>query len=183
MTDDGARATRLLLATRFLRSIGQGALAVDFALYLRALNWSAVAISALLSAALMVGVILTLFAGPLSDRGGRKRFLFAYEAAQAIAGVVALVSAQPWLLGAAALVGGFGRGGNGGAGPIGPVEQAWLAQAVAPIRRGPVYSLNAALGFMGNAVGDWQLHRDRLHNHRGARRRHDLIETKTRCLE
>jgi MFS family permease len=104
MIDDGARAIRLLLATRFVRSIGQGALAVDFALYLRALGWSAVAISALLSAALMSGVVLTLFAGPLSDRGGRKRFLFAYEAAQAIAGAAALVSAQPWLLCAAALV-------------------------------------------------------------------------------
>lgn len=54
---------------------------------------------------------------------------------------------------AAALVGGFGRGGNGAAGPFAPVEQAWLAQAVAPMRRGPVYSLNAALGFLGNAVG------------------------------
>jgi MFS family permease len=112
-----------------------------------------VAISALLSAALMCGVVLTLFAGPLSDRGGRKPFLFAYEAAQALAGVAALMSAQPWFLCAAALVGGFGRGGNGGAGPFGPVEQAWLAQAVAPVRRGPVYSLNAALGFLGNAVG------------------------------
>jgi len=74
------------MATRFVRSIGQGALAVDFALYLRALDWSAVAISVLLSAALMSGVVLTLFAGPLGDRGARKRFLFAYEAAQAIAG-------------------------------------------------------------------------------------------------
>jgi MFS family permease len=153
MANDGARTTRLLLATRFVRSIGQGALAVDFALYLRALDWSAVAISAVLSAALITGVALTLIAGPLSDRGGRRRFLFAYEAAQTLAGVAALLSAQPILLGAAAMVGGFGRGGNGGAGPFGPVEQAWLAQAVAPMRRGPVYSLNAALGFLGNAVG------------------------------
>src|ERR1700760_3872981 len=80
MTDDGVRATRLLLATRFVRSIGQGALAVDFTLYLHALGWSAVAISAVLSAALITGVILTLVAGPLSDRGGRRRFLFGYEA-------------------------------------------------------------------------------------------------------
>lgn len=153
MTDDGARATRLLLATRFVRSIGQGALAVDFTLYLRALGWSAVAISSLLSAALMIGVVLTLFAGPLSDRGGRRPFLFFYEAAQALAGVAALLSAQPWVIFAAALVGGFGRGGNGGAGPFAPVEQAWLAQTVSPARRGPVYSLNAALGFLGNAAG------------------------------
>jgi MFS family permease len=153
MANDGVRTTRLLLATRFVRSIGQGALAVDFALYLRALDWSVVAISAVLSAALITGVVLTLVAGPLSDRGGRRRFLFAYEAAQTLAGVVALFSAQPVLLWAAAMVGGFGRGGNGGAGPFAPVEQAWLAQAVTPMRRGPVYSLNAALGFLGNAVG------------------------------
>ena len=153
MVDDAARTTRLLLATRFVRSIGQGALAVDFALYLRALDWSAVAISAVLSAALITGVVLTLVTGPLSDRGGRRRFLLAYEAAQTLAGAVALVSAQPVLLWAAAMVGGFGRGGNGGAGPFAPVEQAWLAQAVTPMRRGPIYSLNAALGFLGNAVG------------------------------
>jgi MFS family permease len=153
MAADRARTTRLLLATRFVRSIGQGALAVDLTLYLRALDWSAVTISAVLAAALLAGVILTLVAGPLSDRGGRRRFLFGYEAAQCLAGLAALVSAHPLVLGAAAVVGGFGRGGNGGAGPFGPVEQAWLAQAVPLARRGPVYSLNAALGFLGNAAG------------------------------
>jgi MFS family permease len=149
----GDRTTRLLLLIRFVRSIGQGALAVDLTLYLRALHWSAVAISVVLSAALLLGVALTLIAGPLSDRSGRRPFLFGYEAAQCLAGLAALLSAQPLLLGAAAVVGGFGRGGNGAAGPFAPVEQAWLAQAVTPARRGPVYSLNAALGFTGNATG------------------------------
>jgi MFS family permease len=153
MADDRDRTTRLLIASRFVRSIGQGAFAVDFSRDLRALDWSAVAISAVLSAALLVGVVLTLLAGPLSDRGGRRRFLFAYEAAQSVAGLAGLLSAQPVILSAAALVAGFGRGGNGAAGPFAPVEQAWLAQAVTPIRRGPVYSLNAALGFLGNAAG------------------------------
>ena len=153
MTDDRDRTTRLLLATRFVRSIGQGALVVDMTLYLRALTWSALAISAVLSAALLGGVVLTLLAGPLSDRGGRRRFLFAYEAAQFCAGLAACLSSQPAILSAAAVVGGFGRGGNGAAGPFAPVEQAWLAQSVSAVRRGPVYSLNAALGFLGNAVG------------------------------
>lgn len=153
MPDDSARTTRLLLTTRFIRSIGQGALAVDFTLYLRALHWSPVAISAVLAVALLLGVVLTLFAGPLSDRSGRRRFLLVYEAAQGIAGITALLSAQPAILTAAAMVGGFGRGGNGAAGPFAPVEQAWLAQSVSPMRRGPVYSLNAALGFSGNALG------------------------------
>lgn len=153
MEDVRARTTRLLLATRFIRSIGQGALAVDLTLYLRALHWSAVAISAVLAAALLLGVVLTLVAGPLSDRGGRRRFLLLYEAAQCVAGIAAVGSAEPAVLWAAIVVGGFGRGGNGAAGPFAPVEQAWLAQAVSASRRGPVYSLNAALGFLGNAVG------------------------------
>jgi MFS family permease len=106
-----------------------------------------------LSVALLVGVVLTLAAGPFSDRHGRRRFLFWYEAAQALAGLAALLSAQPAILTAAAMVGGFGRGGNGAAGPFAPVEQAWLAQSIAPSRRGSIYSLNAALGFLGNAVG------------------------------
>ena len=149
MATDGDRTTRLLLTTRFVRSIGQGALAVDFALYLRALDWSAVAISAVLSAALLTGVALTLIAGPLSDRGGRP-FLFAYEAAQTLAGVAALLSAQPILLGAAAMVGLM-------AATVVPAHLLLSSKPgwprLAPMRRGPVYSLNAALGFLGNAVG------------------------------
>ena len=62
------------MATRFIRSIGQGAMVVDFSLYLKALGWSAVEISLILSLALAVGVGLTLFAGPLSDRHGRRVF-------------------------------------------------------------------------------------------------------------
>ena len=65
------------MATRFVHSIGQGALAVDLrCICVRSTGrrWRSV----LLSAALMIGVVLTLFAGPLSDRGARKRFLFAY---------------------------------------------------------------------------------------------------------
>ncbi|HEX3989823.1 MAG TPA: MFS transporter, partial [Acetobacteraceae bacterium] len=104
-----------MLTTRFIRSVGQGALAVDFTLYLRALNWSAVAISAVLAAALLMGVALTLVSGPLSDRSGRRRFLFAYEAAQCLAGLAALFSGQAAILWAASMVGGFGRGGNGAA--------------------------------------------------------------------
>jgi predicted MFS family arabinose efflux permease len=145
--------TRLLLASRFVRSVGQGALAVDFTLYLHALRWTAPAISAILSGALGLGVALTLIAGPLSDRWGRRGFLFFYEAGQFLAALAATLSAHGAVLWPAALVAGFGRGGNGAAGPFTPVEQAWLAQTLTPEQRGPVYSLNAALGFTGNAAG------------------------------
>jgi len=133
--------------------VWQGALVVDFALYLQALGWSAVAISTVLAMALLVGAVLTMLLGPISDRFGRRRFLLAYDAAQGVAAAIAFVTTAPALLAAAAIVGGFGRGGSGAAGPFSPVEQAWLAQCVPASRRGPFYSLNAAVGFLGMAVG------------------------------
>lgn len=147
------RTTWLLIAARAVRSIGQGAMVVDFALYLKALGWSAVAISVVLGAALLVGAALTLLVGPLSDRIGRRRFLLGFEAAQMLASLAGLVSAAPSVVVAAGLVGGFGRGGNGAAGPFAPVEQAWLAQSVRRLDRGRIYSLNSAGGFIGMGVG------------------------------
>ena len=131
----------------------QGALVVDFALYLRALGWSAVLISTVLAMALLVGAVLTMLLGPLSDRFGRRRFLLAYDAAQGVAAAIAFITTAPGLLAAAAIVGGFGRGGSGAAGPFSPVEQAWLASCVPASRRGQFYSLNAAVGFLGMALG------------------------------
>jgi MFS family permease len=145
--------TRRLLLARALRSVGQGALVVDFALYLSALGWSGVAIGLLLSASGLFGAALSLLVGVVSDRLRRKPFLLTYEGLALLASLAALLTAQPWILGAAAIVGGFGRGANGSAGPFSPAEQAWLAEEVAPERRGMVYSLNTALGFFGMGLG------------------------------
>jgi len=142
-----------LMAARAARSVGQGALVAAFALYLHALGWSAPAIGATLSAALVVGAVLTLTVGPLSDRRGRRTFLLVYELLQAAAALLALLTAWPPVLVGAAIVGGFGRGANGSAGPFAPLEQAWLAQALSPGRRGAVFSVNAAIGFGGMALG------------------------------
>ncbi|MDE2490082.1 MAG: MFS transporter [Elusimicrobia bacterium] len=144
---------RGLLIARAGRSLGQGALVAAFALYLRALGWSAPEIGAVLSAALLGGAALTMTVGPLSDRLGRRRFLLAYEAIQAGAALLALATARLPLLVAAAIAGSFGRGANGTAGPFGPLEQAWLAQVVPDDRRGEVFSVNAAVGFVGMALG------------------------------
>lgn len=64
-----------------------------------------------------------------------------------------LLGSQPLLLSIATIASGFVRGANGAAGPSSPVEQAWLAEAIAPARRGQIYSLNAALGFFGVGFG------------------------------
>jgi MFS family permease len=145
--------TRRLLLARALRSVGQGALVVDFALYLSALGWSGIAIGALLSVSGLFGAALSLLVGTVSDRLRRKPFLLVYEGIALLAGIAALLTAQPLILSAAAIVGGFGRGANGSAGPFSPAEQAWLAEEVAPQRRGMVYSLNTALGFFGMGLG------------------------------
>ena len=142
-----------LMAARAARSLGQGALVAGFALYLHALGWSAPAIGATLSAALVAGAVLTLSVGPMSDRRGRRSFLLAYELLQAAAALLALLTASPPALVLAAIVGGFGRGANGGAGPFSPLEQAWLAQALPAGLRGPVFSANAGIGLRRMALG------------------------------
>ncbi len=144
---------RRLMAARAARSLGQGALVAAFTLYLHAMKWTAPEIGAVLSAALLIGAALTLAVGPLSDRRGRRRFLLVYEAIQAGAAALALATAWPPALVLAAIAGGFGRGANGSAGPFAPLEQAWLAQALPAHRLGSVFSMNAAIGFAGMALG------------------------------
>lgn len=147
------RDTRLLLGARAARSLGQGALIVAFALYLKALDWPATAIGALFTGGLLLDASLIVALGPLSDRLGRKRFLLGYETAQAIAAVVALCTSAPAALVVATLFGGFGRGANGSSGPFAPVELAWLSQALSRTARGRVYSMNMAIGFSGMGLG------------------------------
>lgn len=148
-----APATRRLLGARFWRSLAQGALVVDIALYLHALGWSGAAIGAVLSGGGLVGAGLNLAVGVVSDRSSRKPFLLAYEALTCICALVALFTTRSGILAAAIVFAGFGRGANGAAGPFAPAEQAWLAEAVEPAARGFVYSVNVALGFTGMTIG------------------------------
>jgi MFS family permease len=148
-----APAARRLLAARFWRSLAQGALVVDLALYLHELHWSGLAIGAVLSGGGLTGAVLSLGVGVASDRMRRKPYLLAYEVLTCACALVALESTRVWLLAPAIVLAGFGRGANGAAGPFSPAEQAWLAESVEPANRGFVYSLNGALGFLGMALG------------------------------
>ncbi len=145
--------TRRLIAARAARSVGQGALVVDFSLYLYSLHWTSVSIGLLLSSVGLLGAALSLWVGLSSDRLRRKPFLLGYESISLLCSIAALVTAQPWMLTSAAILGGFGRGATGAAGPFSPAEQAWLAENLAPERRGLIYSLNSALGFFGMSAG------------------------------
>lgn len=148
-----APRVRLLLAARFFRSIWQGALVADFALYLGRLDWRGEQIGALFGASFVVGAILSSLVGPLSDRWGYRRLLVGYEGAVAALFVAATWSANALLISVAAVFGGFGRGANGAPGCFVPVELAWLAALLPGQRRAPVFSLNTALGFVGMAIG------------------------------
>lgn len=147
------RNVRLLIGMRAVRSVGQGAMVAAFTLYLHALGWSATAIGAVLMGALLFGTLLTIIVGPLSDHGGRRAFLLAYDLVQALVALIAMLTTTPWLLVTAAVIGGFGRGANGSAGPFSPVEQAWLAIELPMQRRGSVFSANGAVGYIGMGVG------------------------------
>lgn len=148
-----APATRRLLALRFWRSISQGTLVVDLALFLHALGWSGAFIGLVLSAGGLSGAALNLMVGVTSDRLRRKPFLIAYELLTCVCAVLVMWTSDPVLLAVGIVLAGFGRGANGAAGVFAPAEQAWLAEAVSAESRGMVYSLNSAIGFGGMALG------------------------------
>lgn len=138
---------------RFVRSVGQGALVVDLALYLKALGWSGVAIGSVLGGAGLLAGFLSLAVGVLSDRWRRRPFLIFSALVTLSASGCALLTANPWILVPAILAAGFGRGINGAASFFSPAEQAWLARVVRRVNRGRVYSINTAVGSTGMAVG------------------------------
>jgi MFS family permease len=142
-----------LQIARTLRSITQGIAVVDLTLYLKDLQWSGTAIGGVMSAAGLVGAILILCIGIMSDRFGRKPFLIVYETMTAIAALLLVLTTQPAILTVIIVLTGFGRGQNGAAGPFTPAEQAWMAARVPRSERGHVFSTNTALGFFGMATG------------------------------
>lgn len=149
------QTARGLILVRALRSVAQGALTVDFVLYLKELHWSAPHIGLLLMSSGLVGASLSLVVGVASDRRGRKRFLIWYEVLLILGTLAALISRSMLILIPVAVIFAFGRGANGNAGPFGPAEQSWLARAVPPKERGATFSLNATAGFWGMALGSW----------------------------
>lgn len=142
-----------LMWVRALRSIGQGILVVNLALYLDALGWNAATIGGVLAAGGLSGVVLVLFVGVFSDRLGRKPFIIFYELLTAGCALVGLLSAHFVLLFIAITLSGFGKALSGSPGPFAPAEQAWLAAYVRGSERGKIYSINNALGFFGMATG------------------------------
>ena len=147
------RNIRLLIVSRFARSVGQGVTVASFALYLHALGFDGTVIGAVLTAGLIFGAALTAIVGPLSDRNSRRVMLLLYEVASGCAALAVVLTSSEAVLIAAAIIAGFGRGANGAAGPFAPVEQAWIAREVEGSTRRQALSFNATIGFLGMAAG------------------------------
>ncbi|MGC9270062.1 MFS transporter [Acidiphilium sp.] len=141
------------MAARLARSVSQGALVVDFALYVTKLGWHPAFLGVVFALAILFAIVLTAAIGPASDRLGRKQFVLIYEAISVLAALIGLLSQAPLLLAFAAIIGGFGRGANGAAGPFAPAEQSWLSGYIERRDFGAVLSLNTAIGFFGMALG------------------------------
>ncbi|PKR83158.1 MFS transporter [Heyndrickxia camelliae] len=144
---------RRLMLVNALRSVGQGMMVVDLALYLDALGWSTAAIGGVLATSGLLAIGLAPCIGIYSDRIGRKPFILFYElliAACALTGV--LTTNFIWLFIAISLSG-FGKADAGSPSPCAPAEQAWLSTFIPAAERGKVYSLNNALSFFGMATG------------------------------
>lgn len=133
--------------------MAQGALAVDFTLYLKARGWSAQDVGLLLLASGLISATLSLVVGIVSDRVGRRVFLLIYETGLIIGTALLVLVPNVWILMVVAAIFGFGRGANGTSGPFAPAEQAWLAQAIPDQRRSSVFNFNAGLQFGGMGVG------------------------------
>ena len=142
-----------LMGARGARSIAQGALVVDFALYVTKLGWSAALLGVVFALSILFAVAVTTLVGPASDRFGRKRFVLVYEAISVLASLIGLLTQAALPLAFAAVIGGFGRGANGSAGPFAPAEQSWLSGLIEKREFGTVLSINTAIGFFGMGIG------------------------------
>lgn len=147
------RSAKLLLGAKAARSVGQGALVANFALYLHALGWSSIEIGGLYSGSLLFGAVTILTIGPASDRYGARHFLQGYEVLQIACAATGFFSTDPWWLGAAAILGSFGHGAAGGAGPFSPAEQSWLSRIVHRKDMEVAFRWNAGIGFFGMGLG------------------------------
>uniref|UniRef100_A0A832AWP0 MFS transporter n=1 Tax=Desulfurella acetivorans TaxID=33002 RepID=A0A832AWP0_DESAE len=144
---------KYLLFVRFLRSIGQGLLIVDFALYLKAMGYNGFQIGLVYTFISLFGAFGSLLVGVVSDKTKRKPFLMIYTMLLMIASLGMLFTVNIYIIAILSAFGSFGLGANGAAGPFSPAEQALLAENIKPDKRGVIFSLNTALGFLGMSIG------------------------------
>lgn len=142
----------LLLAIRACRAFGFGVSAVLIGMFLRDRGLSAGLIGLTLSLGLFVGSLSSIGLALLASRVGRRSSLALSGLLMAVAGLDLAFAAPAWLL---VLAGGTGMLGAASIdlGPFAAVEQALLAESVAPSRRNVAFARYAMAGALAAAGG------------------------------
>jgi MFS family permease len=143
---------RLLFATRALRMFAFGVGSVVLVLHLAAAGVREDRIGLLLTLTLLGDVVVSFGVTTRADRAGRRRMLALGGLLVAGAGVAFAAAAPFPLLAAAAFVGVLSPSGNE-VGPFLAVEQAAIAQEVAPERRTAVFAWYQLTGAVATALG------------------------------
>ncbi|HKN14052.1 MAG TPA: MFS transporter [Candidatus Binatus sp.] len=143
---------RLLLTTRALRGLADGAVSVLLPGYLTAIGFSPLRVGAIVFGTLLGSAALTLWVGLATDRLGRRRVLLAACALMLLTGIGFATTTSFWPLFVVAVVGTL----NPSAGDVSlflPVEQAALAEAAEPSDLTAMFALYNVAGAMAGAFG------------------------------
>jgi MFS family permease len=142
----------LLFATRVVRLLAYGSLAVVLVLYLAEVGLREQEIGLLLTMTLVGDTAISLWITTRADRIGRKRMLIAGAALMLLGGLVFAVTDNFWLLLLAATVGVLSPSGNE-VGPFLAIEQAALAERVAAEQRTRLFAWYQLAGAFATAAG------------------------------
>ncbi len=143
---------RRMVATRAIRSLGDGFASVALAAYLSERGFNAFEIGALVTVALFGKSVATLIAGFVVDRFGRRRTLMAGSLLVSASGVAFALSEPYWLLLVVAFFGTMSPS-AGDFSLFQPVEQAALATTTERSRRTWVYARYTLFGSIAFAFG------------------------------
>src|ERR1700722_8619243 len=143
---------RLLLTTRALRGLADGAVSVLLPSYLTAIGFSPLRVGAIVFGTLLGSAGLTLWVGLATDRLGRRRVLLAACALMLLTGLGFSTLTSFWPMFVVAVIGTL----NPSAGDVSlflPVEQAALAEAAAVGDLTSMFALYNVAGALAGALG------------------------------
>jgi len=144
--------TRILFATRAVRTFAYGLLAVILALFLAARGLSDTEIGLLFTLTLVGDALLSLGVGAVADRFGRRKVLVASCVLVVLAGGVFAATDSPIVLTIAAVIGTISPSGAE-VGPFLSIEQAAITQEAPDGQRTRVFGFYQLTGSLSNALG------------------------------
>ena len=150
--DDHNAEIRLLFTTRIVRLFCYGFLSVVLALYLAQVGLAETEIGLLFTLTLFGDAGISLWLTTSADRFGRRRTLIIGALLMVGAGVVFILTRNPLLLMAAAIIGVISPSGNE-IGPFLSVEQAGLTQLLPDDRRTQTFAWYNLSGSFATAIG------------------------------